>query len=155
METCFISFRNLKILHSIVEVTNDTEIGLRIRKVSEPNSKPHKSVQSLPIQIQLATIASLEEWYNFIIDKMPLETNRMLKLKNVTEIIHFFNNDLTEKCAKIQKHYLENLGMDYSKLAYEIYERQLTVGKKMIIDSIFEFVIDFVFSFFIFQQQKN
>ena len=110
---------------------------MRIRKVSEPNSKPHKSVQSLPIQIQLATIASLEEWYNFIIDKMPLETNRMLKLKNVTEIIHFFNNDLTEKCAKIQKHYLENLGMDYSKLAYEIYERQLTVGKKIIIDSIF------------------
>ena len=125
----FFTFRNLKILHSIVEVTNDTEIGLRIRKVSEPNSKPCKNVQSLPIQIQMATIASLEEWYNFIIDKMPLETNRMLKLKNVTEIIHFFNNDLTEKCAKIQKHYLENLGMDYSKLAYEIYERQLTVGK--------------------------
>ena len=89
----------------------------------------------------MATIASLEEWYNFIIDKMPLETNRMLKLKNVTEIIHFFNNDLTEKCAKIQKHYLENLGMDYSKLAYEIYERQLTVGKEMILDSIFDFIM--------------
>ena len=77
----------------------------------------------------MATIASLEEWYNFILDKMPLETNRLLKLKNVTEIIHYFTNDLKEPCAKFHKSFIENLGLDYSKLAYEIYERQLTLGK--------------------------
>ena len=83
----------------------------------------------MPIQVQMATIASLEEWYNFWLDKMPLETNRLMKLKNITELTNCFTDDLKDTCAKLRKIFTDNLGMDYSKLAYEIYERQLTIGK--------------------------
>ena len=92
--------------------------------------QPGKGIQSLPIQVQMATIASLEEWYNFWLDKMPLETNRLMKLKNITELTNCFTDDLKDTCAKLRKLFTDNLGMDYSKLAYEIYERQLTIGKR-------------------------
>ena len=57
---------------------------MRLKKASEINMQPivpqpGKGIQSLPIQVQMATIASLEEWYNFWLDKMPLETNRLMK----------------------------------------------------------------------------
>ena len=128
--------RNLNILNQIVEVSNDLDCGLRLKKSSEMQPivpQPGIGIQSLPIQVQMATIASLEEWYNFWLDKMPLETNRLMKLKNITELTNCFTDDLKDICAKLRKIFTDNLGMDYSKLAYEIYERQLTIGKKIYI----------------------
>ena len=71
--------------------------------------------QSLQMQIQWATVGSLEDWYNYLFDKMPLETNRLLKLKNITEMVNFLTNDLRETCGKFQKHFQDCLGLDYSR----------------------------------------
>ena len=87
------------------------------------------------MQVQWATVSSLEDWYHFIFDKMPLETNRLLKLKNITEMVHFINNDLRGTCADFQKCFLDNLGMDYSRMAYEIYEKQLTEASHELIET--------------------
>ena len=61
------------------------------------------------MQVQIALISSLEDWYNVILDKMPLETNRLLKLKNITEMVNFFTNDLKNQ-TEIQKYFTEGLG---------------------------------------------
>ena len=94
-----------------------------------------KGKQNLTMQVQLALVGSLEDWYNFIHDKMPLETNRLLKLKNITEMVHFFTNDLKTTCAQNQPHFQEALALDYSKLAFEIYEKQLTEAARDLVET--------------------
>ena len=73
-------------MNKTVEVTDENDMSLRLKKLPimdlHGNAKSH---QSLPMQVQWATISSLEDWYHFIFDKMPLETNRLLKLKNIYE----------------------------------------------------------------------
>ncbi len=88
------------------------------------------------MQIQWATVKSLEDWHNFIFDKMPLETNRLLKLKNIAEMVNYLTNDLREIClAKFQPHFHDCLGLDYARLAFEIYEKQLTAAARDLIET--------------------
>lgn len=111
-------------------------MSLRLKKLPimdlHGNAKNH---QSLPMQVQWATISSLEDWYHFIFDKMPLETNRLLKLKNITEMVNFLNNDLRGTCVNFQKFFHDSLGMDYSRMAFEIYEKQLTEASHELIET--------------------
>ena len=66
---------------------------------------------------------------------MPLETNRLLKLKNITEMVNFLNNDLRGTCVNFQKFFHDSLGMDYSRMAFEIYEKQLTEASHELIET--------------------
>ena len=109
-----IIFRNLLLLNKIVE-TDNSEIGLSLRKTPNMLQPLQNPQQSLQMQVQWATIGSLEDWYNYLFDKMPMETNRLLKLKNLTEMVNFLTNDLRETCGKFQKHFHECLGLDYSR----------------------------------------
>ncbi len=74
----------------------------------------------------MAAVASLEDWYHFVHDKMPLETSRTFKLKNITELANYLSGDLKDACITNHKLFFEALGIDYIRLAYEIYERELT-----------------------------
>ena len=107
-------FRTLLLLNKIVE-TDSSEIGLSLRKTPNMLQPLQNPQQSLQMQVQWATIGSLEDWYNYLFDKMPMETNRLLKLKNLTEMVNFLTNDLRETCGKFQKHFHECLGLDYSR----------------------------------------
>ena len=123
-------------MNKTVEVTDENDMSLRLKKLPimdlHGNAKSH---QSLPMQVQWATISSLEDWYHFIFDKMPLETNRLLKLKNITEMVNFLNNDLRGTCVNFQKFFHDSLGMDYSRMAFEIYEKQLTEASHELIET--------------------
>mgnify|MGYP001206291557 CR=1 FL=1 len=123
-------------MNKTVEVTDENDMSLRLKKLPimdlHGNAKKH---QSLPMQVQWATISSLEDWYHFIFDKMPLETNRLLKLKNITEMVNFLNNDLRGTCVNFQKFFHDSLGMDYSRMAFEIYEKQLTEASHELIET--------------------
>ena len=110
----FLHFRNLLLLNKVVE-TDNSEIGLSLRKTPNMLQPLQNPQQSLQMQIQWATVGSLEDWYNCLFDKMPLETNRLLKLKNITEMVNFLTNDLRETCGKFQKHFQDCLGLDYSR----------------------------------------
>ena len=107
-------FRNLLLLNKVVE-TDNSEIGYSLRKTPNMLQPLQNPQQSLQMQIQWATVGSLEDWYNCLFDKMPLETNRLLKLKNITEMVNFLTNDLRETCGKFQKHFQDCLGLDYSR----------------------------------------
>ena len=37
-------------------------------------------------QVEDAVISSVEDWYNFILDKMPIESNRVVRVKNLTNL---------------------------------------------------------------------
>ena len=108
------NFRNLLLLNKVVE-TDNSEIGYSLRKTPNMLQPLQNPQQSLQMQIQWATVGSLEDWYNYLFDKMPLETNRLLKLKNITEMVNFLTNDLRETCGKFQKHFQDCLGLDYSR----------------------------------------
>ena len=66
---------------------------------------------------------------------MPLETNRLLKLKNITELVNFLTTDLKDTCAKFQKCFQEGFGLDYLRMAFEIYEKQLTLAVRDLIET--------------------
>ena len=113
---------------------DDSEVGLRLKK--SPNLMPVKGHQNLVVRVQWATVNSLETWYNYIFDKMPLETNRLLKLKNIAEMVNFLSNDLRENCMwKFQPFFQDCLGLDYSSLAFEIYEKQLTEAARDLVET--------------------
>ena len=37
-------------------------------------------------QVEDAVISSMEDWYNFILDKMLIESNRVMYVKNLTNL---------------------------------------------------------------------
>ena len=37
-------------------------------------------------QVEDAVISSVEDWYNFILDKMLIESNRVMYVKNLTNL---------------------------------------------------------------------
>ena len=37
-------------------------------------------------QVEEAVVNSVEDWYNFILDKMPIESNRAMRIKNLTNL---------------------------------------------------------------------
>ena len=37
-------------------------------------------------QVEQAVVSSVEDWYNFILDKMPIESNRVMRVKNLTNL---------------------------------------------------------------------
>ena len=37
-------------------------------------------------QVEDAVISSVEDWYNFILDKMLIESNRVMHVKNLTNL---------------------------------------------------------------------
>jgi hypothetical protein len=132
-------FRAIHILNKTVEVTDDPENGLSLKKPMDlgPEFALNKSkhAQSLPIQVQLAAVESLENWYHFIQDKMPLETSRLLKLKNITEMVNYLTIDLQQSSSITSRLFQDSLGLDYLKLAYEIYEKQLTEAARELVET--------------------
>ena len=49
-------------------------------------------------QVEDAVISSVEDWYNFILDKMPIESNRVMRVKNLTNLANILGQDLREGC---------------------------------------------------------
>ena len=86
-------------------------------------------------------INSVEDWYNFILDKMPIESNRAMRIKNLTNLANILGKnqpslrmikqnfiegqDLREGCESSHTQFKESLNINYRQLCYRTYEKQL------------------------------
>jgi len=76
-------------------------------------------------QVEEAVINSVEDWYNFILDKMPIESNRAMRIKNLTNLANILGQDLREGCESSHTQFKESLNINYRQLCYRTYEKQL------------------------------
>ena len=77
-------------------------------------------------QVEQAVVSSVEDWYNFILDKMPIENNRTMRIKNLTNLANILGQDLRDGCLSSHSKFSSFLHIDYRQLCYTTYERQLT-----------------------------
>lgn len=77
-------------------------------------------------QVEEAVVNSVEDWYNFILDKMPIESNRAMRIKNLTNLANILGQDLREGCESSHNQFKESLNVNYRQLCYKTYERQLS-----------------------------
>ena len=77
-------------------------------------------------QVEQAVVSSVEDWYNFILDKMPIENNRVMRIKNLTNLANILGQDLRDGCLSSHSKFREFLQVDYRQLCFTTYERQLT-----------------------------
>ncbi len=77
-------------------------------------------------QVEDAVISSVEDWYNFILDKMPIESNRVMRVKNLTNLANILGQDLREGCHNSHNQFAEFVDVNYRQLCFRTYERQLT-----------------------------
>jgi len=77
-------------------------------------------------QVEEAVVNSVEDWYNFILDKMPIESNRAMRIKNLTNLANILGQDLREGCESSHNQFKESLNVNYRQLCYRTYEKQLT-----------------------------
>ena len=76
-------------------------------------------------QVEQAVVSSVEDWYNFILDKMPIENNRVMRIKNLTNLANILGQDLREGCERSHSRFKEFVNVNYRQLCYRTYERQL------------------------------
>lgn len=76
-------------------------------------------------QVEAAVISSVEDWYNFILDKMPIESNRVMRVKNLTNLANILGQDLREGCERSHNMFKDFVSINYRQLCYRTYERQL------------------------------
>eukprot|EP00092_Neocalanus_flemingeri_P041502 GFUD01045197.1.p1 GENE.GFUD01045197.1~~GFUD01045197.1.p1 ORF type:complete len:1194 (+),score=262.01 GFUD01045197.1:849-4430(+) len=76
-------------------------------------------------QVEEAVVNSVEDWYNFILDKMPIESNRAMRIKNLTNLANILGQDLREGCESSHNQFKESLNVNYRQLCFRTYEKQL------------------------------
>lgn len=76
-------------------------------------------------QVEEAVVNSVEDWYNFILDKMPIESNRSMRIKNLTNLTQILCSDVVEGCTSSHKLFQDSLSINYKQLCYRTYEKQV------------------------------
>jgi len=76
-------------------------------------------------QVEVAISTSLQDWYNYILDKMPIENNRLMRIKNLTNLSNILGQDLKEGSTPAHNIFQDSLGIDYKRICFDIYEAQL------------------------------
>jgi len=76
-------------------------------------------------EVEEAVVSSVQDWYNFILDKMPIETNRAMRIKNLTNLASILGQDLREGCNASHDQFQASLDVNYKQLCFRTYERQL------------------------------
>ena len=56
--------------------------------------------------------------YNFILDKMPIESNRAMRIKNLTNLANILGQDLKEGCSASHEQFLSSLNVNYKQLCF-------------------------------------
>ena len=76
-------------------------------------------------EVEEAVVSSVQDWYNFILDKMPIESNRAMRIKNLTNLASILGQDLREGCNASHDQFQASLSVNYKQLCFNTYERQL------------------------------
>ena len=87
------------------------------------------------LQVEDNLLASVREWFNFVLDRIPTEEKTSQgKMKNLTRITHLLVADIKEGEKMYQALFRETLNIDYVELTYREYDQSLTVITKTLID---------------------
>ena len=68
-----------------------------------------------------AVVSSVQDWYNFILDKMPIESNRAMRVKNLTNLTNILGQDLREGCNASHDQFQASLNVNYKQLCFRQY----------------------------------
>lgn len=91
------------------------------------------------LQVEDALLASVREWFNFVIDRIPTqEKSQNGRMKNLTRITHLLMADIEEGRKHYQNMFWENLNIDYVEIAYREFDQNLTLITKALIDKACE-----------------
>ena len=63
-------------------------------------------------------MSSVQDWYNFILDKMPIESNRAMRIKNLTNLASILGQDLREGCNASHEQFQSSLSVNYKQLCF-------------------------------------
>ena len=63
-------------------------------------------------------MSSVQDWYNFILDKMPIESNRAMRIKNLTNLASILGQDLREGCNASHDQFQASLNVNYKQLCF-------------------------------------
>ena len=63
-------------------------------------------------------VSSVQDWYNFILDKMPIESNRAMRIKNLTNLASILGQDLREGCNASHDQFQSSLSVNYKQLCF-------------------------------------
>ena len=66
-------------------------------------------------------MSSVQDWYNFILDKMPIESNRAMRVKNLTNLTNILGQDLREGCNASHDQFQASLNVNYKQLCFRQY----------------------------------
>ena len=75
-----------------------------------------------------AVVSSVQDWYNFILDKMPIESNRAMRVKNLTNLTNILGQDLREGCNASHEQFQASLNVNYKQLCF----RQCLMKRMMV-----------------------
>ena len=76
--------------------------------------------------VEDGVMESLEHWYQYIFDTIPMETTRALKIKNVSNLIQLVISDLKTGCSQCQVLFQEIMDIDYLQLAFIVYQKEVS-----------------------------
>ena len=69
-------------------------------------------------EVEEAVVSSVQDWYNFILDKMPIESNRAMRIKNLTNLASILGQDLREGCNASHDQFQASLDVNYKQLCF-------------------------------------
>ena len=87
------------------------------------------------LQVEAALLASVREWFNFVMERIPTqEASQSGKMKNLTRITHLLMADIEEGKQQYQAMFWNHLNIDYIEIAYKEFDQNLTMITKSLID---------------------
>ena len=82
----------------------------------------HSQVEyNIKKEVEEAVVSSVQDWYNFILDKMPIESNRAMRVKNLTNLTNILGQDLREGCNASHDQFQASLNVNYKQLCFRQY----------------------------------
>ncbi|TRY76437.1 hypothetical protein TCAL_00056 [Tigriopus californicus] len=89
---------------------------------------------------------SFQHWYRYIVDALPIESSRALRIKNITALVRTLVTDLKTECRAVHELFSENLQIDYLRIAFDVYQNELVEVAKDLVESTCDKLRPIIFS---------
>ena len=87
------------------------------------------------LQVEAALLASVREWFNFVMEKIPrIEDSHHGEMRNLTKITYLLMADIQESKELYQSVFWTHLNVNYMEIAYREFDQNLTLITKRVID---------------------
>ena len=96
--------------------------------------------------VEDAVAESMEHWYRYIVDTLPMDTTRALRVKNIINLVQLIISDLSQGCMVGHSLFQETLGVNYLRIAFEVYQKEVADVARELIESTSEKLKPIVFT---------